>query len=81
MIKPELVDIIMEETLFNSYDTLLTSINENLSEEQYTPIYSYERDEEDVRLHEMKIHLENVIEWYVGCRWQSKFKEFKERCN
>jgi hypothetical protein len=78
MIKPELIDIIMEEALFDSYDTILTSIKENLSDEQYTPIYSYERDEENERLHEMKTHLENVIEWYVGCKWQTKFKE---RCD
>jgi hypothetical protein len=75
MIKPELIDIIMEEALFDSYDTILTSIKENLSDEQYTPIYSYERDEENERLLEMKTHLENVIEWYVGCKWQTKFKE------
>jgi hypothetical protein len=78
LIRPDLIDIIMEETLFESYDTILTSIKENLNDEQYTPIYSYEKDEEDKRLQEMKLHLENVIEWYVGCTWSTKFKE---RCN
>lgn len=78
MIKPEITDLIMEDSLMDSYETILNSIKENKEDEHYTPVYSYERDEEDEKLNELKLHFESVIEWHVGVHWRDKFKEFQK---
>lgn len=75
ILKPEIADLVIEDSLMDSYETVLNSIKENKEDEHYTPVYSYERDEEDEKLNELKLHFESVIEWYVGAHWRSNFNE------
>lgn len=70
------VENITKEILFNSYDTILKSIQENNSDKNYTPIYSYDRDEESERLNKIKESFEDVMEWCIGSMWILHFKVY-----
>ena len=72
MLKPEAIDLIMENRLFESYQSVKEAIRDNGCK-TYCPIYSYGKEEEAERLEEFKMQLEAVIEWYVGDKWREKY--------
>jgi hypothetical protein len=74
MFTPEVQDTIMQEVLFDSYETVLECTVENHEKDSYVPIYSYERCEENEKLTELKNAMEIVNEWYIGHNWREKFK-------
>lgn len=83
-LKPEFLDLLMEESLFDSLDTILKEIKEcqdieETGEGNHTGIYSYDLTEEMEKLTKLKEGLEVTIEWYVGVSWQSKFEEFLKK--
>ena len=74
MLTPEAQDQIISEILFEQYNVIKTAILENLSEESYMPIHSYDRDVEDDYLKNMMKSLEVVLEWNVGPNWRTKLE-------
>lgn len=74
MLTPEAQDQIIAELLFDQYQVIKTSILENLSEECYMPIHSYDRDTEDEYLKNMMKSLEVVLEWNIGPNWRTKLE-------
>ena len=68
---------IMEEILFDSYETIVNSIKANCTDYSYTPIYSYDRKEEDEKLLQLTQSFKEVMEWYIGDEWKKKLYETK----
>lgn len=63
-----------KDILFDSYETINDCIFDNENTEHYTPIHSYDREEEDEYLKTLINHFESVIEWYVGPNWREKYE-------
>lgn len=75
--KPEVLDIITQEILFDSY----ANIEEDLSptgEKGYAPMYSYDNEEEHQRIQETLNAFNEVIEYYAGHNWRGKYYEYKQ---